>query len=60
MLLSEAGVEDEELSVSQPRLQLFNTSLQLLQERVGKRGQGRTGVFHGISATADLQRVPVG
>lgn len=39
-VLSEARVEDEEFGVSQPRLQLLDTSLQLLQERVGQRGEG--------------------
>lgn len=59
-VLSEARVEDEELGVSQPRLQLLNTSLQLLQERVGQRGEGRARVFHGDALTADKQRAHVG
>lgn len=59
-MLSEAGVEDEELGVSQPRLQLFNTSLQLLQQRVGQRREGRAGVVHGDAATAEQQRVRAG
>lgn len=46
LVLSEAGVEDEELGVSQPGLQLLYPSLQLLQERVGERREGRARVFH--------------
>lgn len=44
-MLFQAGVEDEELGVSQPRLQLFDPSLQLLQQRVGQRRERRPGVF---------------
>lgn len=59
-MLSQAGVEDEQLGVSQPRLQLFDTSLQLLQQRVGERREGRARVLHGAASTADQQRVHVG
>lgn len=59
-MLSQAGVEDEQLGVSQPRLQLFDTSLQLLQQRVGERREGRARVLHGAASTADQQGVHVG
>ena len=59
-MLSQAGVEDEELGVSQPRLQLLDTSLQLLQERVGQRREGRARVLHGAASTANHQRVHIG
>lgn len=45
-VLLQAGVEDEELGVSQPRLQLFDSSLQLLQQRVGQRRERRPRVVH--------------
>ena len=60
LVLSEARVEDEELGVAQPRLQLFDAGLQLLQERVGQRGQGRARVVRSGAATADQQGVNVG
>lgn len=59
-MFSEAGVENEELCVSQPRLQLFNTGLQLLQQRVGQRREGRAGFFHSDVSTAGQQRVGAG
>lgn len=41
LLLPQAGVEDEELRVSQPHLQLLDWRLQLLQRRaVAERGRG--------------------
>jgi len=42
---AQAGVEDEELRVPQPGLQLLDASLQLDQQRVGERREGRAGVL---------------
>lgn len=56
-MLPQAGVEDEELCVSQPGLQLLNPSLQLPQQRVGEWREGRTGAFHANTWNAEQGRV---
>lgn len=48
LLLPQARVEDEQLGVSEPDLQLFDSSLQLLRQRPGERGQGRPRVLRDV------------
>lgn len=60
LVLPQAGVEDEEFCVPQPDLQLFNSGLQLFQQRIGERGEGRARVLQEVSVNLQQGRLRIG